>query len=101
MVSVSDNYPIAAILRDILSQISATFVTGLYGNCPYMPLIAARCSSYSRNQKNDILNPSNVTALWPDKSLLNQPGIIAIEAQAFSSQIQLPRPDSQRLLIAI
>ena len=36
-IIIADNYPIAAILRDILSQISAIFATGLYGNCPYMP----------------------------------------------------------------
>jgi hypothetical protein len=37
MVAIGYNYPIAAILRDILSQISATFVTGLYGNYPEIP----------------------------------------------------------------
>ncbi len=37
LCKVAYNYPIAAILRDILSQISATFATGLYGNCPYLP----------------------------------------------------------------
>jgi hypothetical protein len=34
---ISANYPIAAILRDILSQILATFATGLYGDIPYLP----------------------------------------------------------------
>jgi len=36
-IVIADNYPISAILRDILSQISATFATDLYGNCPYLP----------------------------------------------------------------
>jgi hypothetical protein len=36
-IIIADNYPIAAILRDILSQISATFATGLYGNCLEFP----------------------------------------------------------------
>jgi hypothetical protein len=39
--------------------------------------------------------------LRSNKTLLNQACIVAIKAQTFTSQVQLPSPDSKALLIAI
>ena len=39
VTGIAGNYPIAAILRDILSQISATFATGLYQTVLYQMVI--------------------------------------------------------------